>query len=115
MIQLFRDDQLRQRMAWALNKIFNVARIFTDDRGNNEGHLAHYDIFVRNAFGNYFDVLKEAVFSTESSEQFSYRNNFPVRIFTYPNLEFPDEVRDDNVATELRSKNSKRAQHNFEN
>lgn len=93
MIQLFGNDQLRQRMAWALNKILNAAILFTDDRGNNEGHLAHYDIFVRHAFGNYFDVLKEAVFSTEFSEQFSYRNNYPVRIFTFPKIEFPDEVR----------------------
>ena len=93
MIQLFANDQLRQRIAWALNKIFNVATLFTDDRSNNEGHMHHYDIFVRHAFGNYFDVLKEAVFSTELSEQFSYRNNAAVRMFTFPKIEFPDEVR----------------------
>lgn len=93
MIQLFENDQLRQRNAWSLNNILNVATVFTDDRSNNEGHLAYYDIFVRHAFGNYFDVLKEAVFSTELSEQFSYRNNFPVRIFTFPEIQFPDEVR----------------------
>jgi len=96
MIQLFANDQLRQRNAWALYKIFNVAILFTDDRSNNEGHLHYYDIFVRNAFGNYFDVLKEAVFSTELSEQFSYRNNFPVRNFNFPALEYPDEVRSAN-------------------
>eukprot|EP00957_Ditylum_brightwellii_P029726 2247720-Ditylum_brightwellii.AAC.1 len=59
MINLYENDQLRQRMAWSLYKILNVATIFNEDKGYNEGHLAFYDIFSYNAFGNYFDVLKE--------------------------------------------------------
>ena len=51
------DDQLRQRMAWALSQTFVVS----PDSGNynSEGAYAYYDIFVRHAFGNMYDVLRE--------------------------------------------------------
>lgn len=61
------EDQLRQRMAWALSQIFVV----NDSNGFNNtaiepsglprcaGHSHYYDIFTNNAFGNYRDVLGE--------------------------------------------------------
>lgn len=57
-IALNADDQLAQRMAYALSQILVIA----DDVGSKDGtenFLSYYDIFVRNAYGNYFDVLKE--------------------------------------------------------
>lgn len=61
------DDQLRQRMAWALSQIFVV----NDDTGFNTtrmepgglprcaGYSHYYDVLVANAFGNYRDLLGE--------------------------------------------------------
>ena len=46
-------------MAWSLAQLFAIS---PDDVGEGEktdGYLTHYDIFVCNAFGNYFDILKE--------------------------------------------------------
>jgi 23S rRNA A2030 N6-methylase RlmJ len=34
--------------------------------------LNYYDIFVRNAFGNYFDILKEVSYSPMMAEMLSY-------------------------------------------
>ena len=57
------NDQLRQRMAWALSQILviGVEGLSRDDR--NEFWHAYHDIFVRHAFGNYFDILKEVSYS----------------------------------------------------
>jgi cullin-associated NEDD8-dissociated protein 1 len=54
-------DQLRHRVAWALSSIFVV----TESQIAREGvepWAVYYDIFLRNAFGNFFDILKEVTF-----------------------------------------------------
>jgi hypothetical protein len=58
------NDQLRQRMAFALSQILVItsAQIGSEYR-NSEIYLNYFDIFVRNAFGNYRDVLKEVSYS----------------------------------------------------
>lgn len=50
------QDQLRQRMAWGLSQIavVSLAGLPTKDQ-ETELWLNYYDIFVRNAFGNYRD------------------------------------------------------------
>jgi hypothetical protein len=53
-------DQLRQRMAFALSQIIVVGA--GDDLGS-ERWVAFYDIFMRHAFGNFFDLLKEVSYS----------------------------------------------------
>ncbi len=63
MIALSSEDQLRQRVAWALSQILVVTPNQIDEDDLSEAYLAYYDIFVRNAFGNYFDVLKEVAYS----------------------------------------------------
>ena len=55
------QDQLRQRVAWAFYQILVLAADQFDTW--TEHHLVFYDIFVRNAFGNFRDVLKEVSFS----------------------------------------------------
>ena len=62
MINLSAEDQLRQRMAFALSNIF-VVNLANLDGGHiwTEQYLSYYDIFVRHAFGNYRDILKEVV------------------------------------------------------
>ena len=59
MITLSASDQLRQRVAWALSQIFAVSPETILENEQTEGYMYYYDIFVRNAFGNYFDILKE--------------------------------------------------------
>ena len=51
------DDQLRQRMAWALAQILTVVPIPSEEQ--TEMYLNYYDILVKHAFGNYRDVLAE--------------------------------------------------------
>lgn len=72
MIALESNDQLRQRMAWALSQILVVTPNQIDEEGYSEIYLNYYDIFVRNAFGNYFDVLKEVSYSPMMAEMLSF-------------------------------------------
>ena len=53
------EDQLRQRMAWAISQIFAIDYNIVGGRPRTEHIVTYYDIFVRHAFGNYFDILKE--------------------------------------------------------
>jgi len=51
-------DQLRQRVAFALSEIFVISA--ADGLGSEQQGLAnYYDILVRNAFGNYRDLIEE--------------------------------------------------------
>ncbi|MDG2223549.1 MAG: DUF1800 family protein [Rubripirellula sp.] len=72
-IALAREDQLRQKVAWALSQIFVIShtgQAFNSETapgiGNNEtaipywlGMSDYYDMLVRNADGNYRDLLGE--------------------------------------------------------
>jgi hypothetical protein len=58
-VALLSQDQLRQRMAWALSQIVTLGKGGVERNGENEPFLNYYDIFVRNAFGNYRDILRE--------------------------------------------------------
>ncbi|MEO6995480.1 MAG: DUF1800 family protein [Lacunisphaera sp.] len=55
-------DQLRQRMAFALSEIVVVSQdsSLEDD---NEGVTAYYDLLVKNAFGNYRQLLDDVTLS----------------------------------------------------
>jgi uncharacterized protein (DUF1800 family) len=71
-------DQLRQRVAFALSEIFVVS-----ERGNNLANDglalgAYYDILLRNAFGNYRDLLRDTTLSPAMGRFLSmYRNQKP--------------------------------------
>lgn len=57
-IALTSADQLRQRMAWALYQIFALPKVaIGNEHRNTEIFLKYYDIFVRNAFTNYRDLI----------------------------------------------------------
>lgn len=59
---LYANDQLRQRVAYALSQILVLSEVGTLD--NNTIGVAEYnDILLRNAFGNYRDLLKEVTLS----------------------------------------------------
>lgn len=60
-VALTAPDKLRQRMAWVLSQLFAIS---SEEEHNNinvntESFLNYYDIFVRHAFGNFWDILNE--------------------------------------------------------
>ena len=56
---LYANDQLRQRMAWALAQVLTTVPDDIDADERTEIYLSYYDIFVKHAFGNYRDILAE--------------------------------------------------------
>jgi hypothetical protein len=73
-IALNGEDQLRQRMAWALSQILVVSPNSISIPEHVESFLTYYDILVRNAFGNYFDILKEVTYSPMMAEMLTFIN-----------------------------------------
>jgi len=72
-VALTAKDQLRQRMAWALFQIFSMAKIAVEgERLLTEAFVTYYDIFVRHAFGNYYDILREIAASPIMAENLSF-------------------------------------------
>ena len=57
------------------------------DGYETESYLTFYDIFVRNAFGSIFDVLREVSYSPLMGSYLSYRGNEAVAV----GRSFPDE------------------------
>ncbi|CAK0794555.1 unnamed protein product [Prorocentrum cordatum] len=75
MLALEADDQLRQRAAWALSQILVTSRHGASEDVLSEAWLTYYDIFVRNAFGNYRDVLREVTYNPIMGEYLSFRGS----------------------------------------
>jgi len=92
-IALYRDDQLRQRVAWALSQILVIDE---NAAATNmvEPFMNYYDIFVRHAFGNYRDVMREVAFSPLMGAYLTFKGN---KSFQASGGTFPDE----NFAREL--------------
>jgi cullin-associated NEDD8-dissociated protein 1 len=75
-VALHAQDQLRQRVAWALSQVLVVSMAgFSSNPLNNEAWVNYYDIFVRNAFGNYRDVLREVTYSPLMGDYLSFRDS----------------------------------------
>ena len=67
------NDQLRQRMVFALSQIFVVSK---NSIPNAEDRFAAYmDTLSRNAFGNYRDLLEEVTYSSVMAEYLTYLRN----------------------------------------
>lgn len=64
-------DQLQQRTALALSQIFAVASTAVPEFPS-ENFVNYYDIFVRNAFGNYRNVLRLVSYSPMMADNLSY-------------------------------------------
>ena len=68
------DDQLRQRVAFALSQILVVSA--QGGLGEEQFGLAnYYDILLRNAFGNYRDLLEEITLNPVMGEYLSMKGN----------------------------------------
>ena len=60
-IALSANDQLRQKVAWALSQIYVIGESGLGDHTlETEIWSTYYDIFVRHAFGNLRDIIREA-------------------------------------------------------
>lgn len=68
------EDQLRQRVAFALSEILVVS---AHDGLSSEqlGLAGYYDILIRNAFGNYRDILGEITLNPVMGEYLSMKGN----------------------------------------
>ena len=71
-IALRADDQLRQRVAWALAQIYVVGTEGLGKEKQTEVWVNWYDIFVRNAFGNLRDLLFEISYSPMMSSYLTF-------------------------------------------
>lgn len=66
------NDQVRQRMAFALSQIV----VYSDSADNDQLMRAYYqDILIRNAFGNFRDLLQEVTYSPAMAEWLTYLRN----------------------------------------
>ena len=97
-LALHAPDQLRQKMAWSLSQIVSVGLRDgrqVHDMEDTEAYLSFYDMFVKNGFGNYRDLMREFSFSVIMANWSSFEDN---RSLQY-NLDkggtehYPDEVR----------------------
>ena len=89
---IFAVDQLRQRMAFALSQILVISQpqLGTIE---TEAFLAYYDIFVRHAFGNYRDILREVSFSPMMADMLTFlqTKSFDYSLRRHKREVFPDE------------------------
>jgi len=88
-------DQLRQRVAFALSQICVASRRDPNLENKPLAMTDYYDIFVRNAFGNYADVLREVAFHPVMGRYLSHVGNQKARpeINQYPDENFAREVQ----------------------
>ena len=93
-------DQLRQRVAWALSQIFVVSQEGFGRPNEIEIYTNYYDIFVRNAFGNYRDTLREVSYSPAMATMLTYLGSrslqssleYSPRKELYPDENFAREI-----------------------
>ena len=65
-------------MAWALYQIVPIGAPGGFDP-RTEQWMAYYDVYVRNAFGNYRDVLKEVSYTSLMAHWLSFLDNASIQ------------------------------------
>jgi uncharacterized protein (DUF1800 family) len=88
-------DQLRQRVAFALSQILVTSRRDPNLENKPLAMSDFYDIFVRNAFGNYYDVVHAVAYHPVMGRYLSHVGNQKARpeINQYPDENFAREVQ----------------------
>jgi len=69
------NDQLRQRVAWAISQFFVLGDVGSNEINSGERSLKYYDIFVRHALGNFRDILGEVTYSPHMGYYLTYTDN----------------------------------------
>ncbi len=70
---VYGQDQLRQRVAFALSQIFVISREGLG--GDLVGLAEYYDLLARNAFGNYRELIEEVSLSPQMGRYLSHLRN----------------------------------------
>ena len=71
---IMNEDQLRQRVAWALSQIMVISFV-SDLEGRGEALATYYDILLDHALGNYEDLLLQVTLSPAMGFYLSHYNN----------------------------------------
>ncbi len=66
------QDQLRQRMAWALHKIWVVSAV---EVNNTSAILTYHDLLSSGAFGNYRDLMRNITLNPAMGRYLNMLNN----------------------------------------
>jgi len=74
-VALGADDQIRQRVSWALLQVLVVSASGTTRGDEGEPWFILFDIFVRHAFGNFRDVLREVSYNGLMAEYLTFLKN----------------------------------------
>ena len=69
------EDILRHRVATALSEILVISRKSILS-GFGDGISAYYDVLLRNAFGNYEDLLMDVTLSPAMGNYLTFANNY---------------------------------------
>lgn len=88
------EDQLRQRMAFALSQILVISRRDATLENKPEPMANYYDIFVRHGLGNYRDILKKVAYHPCMGWYLSHVGNqkADLTIGRFPDENFAREV-----------------------
>lgn len=88
------QDQLRQRVAWALHKIWVVSAV---EVNNSRAIVTYYRLMMRGAFGNYRDLMKAVTLNPAMGRYLNFVNNKAQRPTTTP----PNIPANENYPREL--------------
>ncbi len=91
-IALLEEDQLRQRMAWALSQIFVLGEAGSLQNFHPVQWVNWYDILVNNAFGNYRELLTDVTYSPKMGDYLTYLNNRKANGNQLPDENYAREV-----------------------
>lgn len=85
-------DQLRQRVAWALAQLFVIGEDGLALPHMTEPYHAFTDLFLRHAFGNFRDILREVTFSPMMARMLTYDGSRSLEFWLRLGQElYPDE------------------------
>ena len=82
------EDQLCQRVAWALSQIFVIHMRAIENLSARYAFTQYYDYLVQNTFGNYRDLIEDITYSPQMGTMLSHLNNSKAR---EEERIFPDE------------------------
>lgn len=85
------QDQLRQRVAYALSEILVISRL-GPLVGSADARMSYYDVLVGNAFGNFEDLLREVTYHPAMGGYLSYYNNHKANGNKHPDENYAREV-----------------------
>ncbi len=91
-VALLGEDQLRQRMAWALSQIFVMGELGSKANQYPIQWVNWYDILVNNAFGNFRNLLQDVTLSPKMGDYLTYVGNRKAN---------GDQLPDENYAREV--------------